>query len=234
MRLADFWTEMTLRTKKYDLVNHPFFRAWIQGDLKDDEIGLFAREYYHHVAAFSDYLRIFESRLAHGQLRGYVSKVRREIDGENSRRESCKDLWINFVLAFERGESNFDLGMPGPEIARLIDNCTETVLCRSPAEILAALWGHESTVATLSREQSLCMPRRNCKSVDIAFKFFEARYLTALQYREIWCEQLNELLLMEPYRASFAIEAAELVAFVRWDTVSALERRARGTKTILY
>lgn len=233
MRLVDFWSEMTFRTKKYDLVNHPFFQAWMKGDLNDDEIGMYAREYYHQIAAFSDYLRIFESRLPPGQLRDYVSKVRREVDGDNSRREKCKDLWLNFVLALRKGKSAFDLGTPGPEITRLIDNCTETVLCRSPAEILAALWGHESTIATLSREQSLCIPRRT-KHRDIAVDFFEARYLTALQYREIWCEQLNQLLLAEPYRARFALDTAEMVAFVRWDTVCALERRIRGARTILY
>jgi len=230
MRLADFWAEMTLRTKKYDLVNHSFFQAWIKGDLSDDEIGLYAREYYHQIAAFSDYLGIFEARLAPGPLRGYVSKIRREIEGENSKRESCKDLWLNFVLAFRKGKADFDLGKPGPEVRRLIDNCTETVLCRSLAEVLAALWGHESTVATLSREQSLWRPRRHSTNRDIAFDFFEARYLTAVQYREIWCEQLNELLLAESYRARFAIDTAEMVAFVRWDTVCALERRIRGRK----
>lgn len=152
MRLTDFWAEMTFRTRKFDLVGHPFFQSWIRGDLTHEEIGRFAREYYHHVAAFADYLRIFESRLAPGDLKELVSKVRRGIEGEDPKREACTSVWLSFAQAFSEGNVAFGLGRPGPEIVKLIDSCMETVLGRSPAEILAELWTHESTAATLSRE----------------------------------------------------------------------------------
>src|SRR5215471_12309459 len=38
------------------LLKHPFYLAWTRGELSKDALVDYARQYYHHVAAFPTYL----------------------------------------------------------------------------------------------------------------------------------------------------------------------------------
>src|SRR5205085_10189030 len=38
------------------LLKHPFYHAWTRGELSKDALTDYARQYYHHVAAFPTYL----------------------------------------------------------------------------------------------------------------------------------------------------------------------------------
>src|SRR5437762_401991 len=38
------------------LLKHPFYLAWTRGELSKEALADYARQYYHHVAAFTTYL----------------------------------------------------------------------------------------------------------------------------------------------------------------------------------
>ena len=38
------------------LLTHPFYLAWARGELSKEALSDYARQYYHHVAAFPTYL----------------------------------------------------------------------------------------------------------------------------------------------------------------------------------
>jgi len=38
------------------LLKHPFYLAWTRGELSKEALTDYARQYYHHVAAFPTYL----------------------------------------------------------------------------------------------------------------------------------------------------------------------------------
>src|ERR1700704_1710958 len=57
---------------KYDLLCHPFYKAWSAGELTRDDLREYAEDYYHHVEAFSSYLSAFALRLEEGDLRRAV------------------------------------------------------------------------------------------------------------------------------------------------------------------
>ncbi|MFX7784919.1 hypothetical protein ABTJ92_22105, partial [Acinetobacter baumannii] len=56
MTTSSFQTELDARIAQYDLLTHPFYQSWSMGALKRDEIKEYACDYYHHVAAFPEYL----------------------------------------------------------------------------------------------------------------------------------------------------------------------------------
>ncbi|HJX25555.1 MAG TPA: dehydrogenase, partial [Chthoniobacterales bacterium] len=39
-----------------NLLKHPFYLAWTRGELSKEALTDYARQYYHHVAAFPTYL----------------------------------------------------------------------------------------------------------------------------------------------------------------------------------
>src|SRR4051794_41546030 len=64
-----FFSELESRINKYDLLCHPFYKAWSEGKLTSADLREYAAEYYHHVAAFPSYLSAFHSRLKDGAMR---------------------------------------------------------------------------------------------------------------------------------------------------------------------
>lgn len=48
----------TLNTEldSWNLLNHSFYKSWNSGELSRETLQTYAKEYYHHVAAFPRYL----------------------------------------------------------------------------------------------------------------------------------------------------------------------------------
>src|SRR5207237_142156 len=72
MNSTPFSQELQARIAKYDLLSHPFYKAWSAGELSRDDLREYACQYYHHVAAFPAYLAQFAVRLEDGALRQAV------------------------------------------------------------------------------------------------------------------------------------------------------------------
>src|SRR5438132_1370295 len=72
MNSMPFSQELQARIAKYDLLSHPFYKAWSAGELSRDDLREYACQYYHHVAAFPTYLAQFAVRLDDGELRQAV------------------------------------------------------------------------------------------------------------------------------------------------------------------
>ena len=69
---TSFWNELEQRIAKYDLLCHPFYKAWAAGELTRQDLQEYAQHYYHHVEAFPTYLAQFGIRLEEGELRRAV------------------------------------------------------------------------------------------------------------------------------------------------------------------
>jgi len=66
---TEFFKELDARIAKYDLLCHPFYKAWADGQLTRDDLREYAQDYYHHVEAFPTYLAELGIRLDDGDLR---------------------------------------------------------------------------------------------------------------------------------------------------------------------
>ena len=70
--IAEFFEQLDARIAKYDLLCHPFYKAWAAGELTRDDLREYAQDYYHHVEAFPSYLAALGLRLEEGDLRRAV------------------------------------------------------------------------------------------------------------------------------------------------------------------
>jgi hypothetical protein len=64
--------QLDARIGKYDLLCHPFYKAWSAGELTRDDLREYAQDYYHQVEAFPSYLAALGLRLEEGELRRAV------------------------------------------------------------------------------------------------------------------------------------------------------------------
>src|ERR1700758_2495743 len=97
MTSLSFIQELDARIAKYDLLCHPFYKAWSAGELTREDLREYALDYYEHVHAFPSYLAAFALRLNEGELRRAVlANMRDEQGGENGQRgeRAHSERWL--------------------------------------------------------------------------------------------------------------------------------------------
>ena len=72
MNSTQFFEQLEASIAKYDLLCHPFYKAWAAGQLTREDLREYARQYFPHVEAFPSYLAEFALRLEEGELRRAV------------------------------------------------------------------------------------------------------------------------------------------------------------------
>src|SRR6266481_697439 len=101
MNRQQFFQQLDAQIAKYDLLCHPFYKAWSAGELTRDDLREYAQDYYHHVEAFPTYLAELGIRLDASELRQAVlanmadEKGSEDALGEPSATHS--ELWLDFA-----------------------------------------------------------------------------------------------------------------------------------------
>jgi pyrroloquinoline-quinone synthase len=90
----EFIADLNKNLEHWFLLQHPFYQAWSQGTLTPETLQLYAREYYHHVAAFPRYISQIHTLCADIHSRQVLlDNLIDEEKGENNHPE----LWLKFV-----------------------------------------------------------------------------------------------------------------------------------------
>jgi pyrroloquinoline-quinone synthase len=131
---------------KKHLLKHPFYLAWTRGELSSEALRDYARQYYHHVAAFPTYLSAVH---AHCDDQATRKQLLSNLIDEEAGSPNHPELWLKF--AEDLGVSNVDVRntQKSPETKKLID--TFRFVCRvgSTPEGLAALYAYESQIPAI-------------------------------------------------------------------------------------
>ena len=123
MNTTEFFQQLDTRVSKYDLLCHPFYKAWSAGRLTREDLRAYAQDYYHHVEAFPSYLAAFGLRLEEGELRRAVlANMCDEKGAEGSKGNYAvphSDLWLDFAEGMGSSR-NLEWHNPVPEVRQLI------------------------------------------------------------------------------------------------------------------
>ena len=148
METKIFLSLLEERIHQYDLLCHPFYKAWSAGELTRDDLRAYAEDYYPHVEAFPSYLAQLGVRLEEGELRRAVlANMTDEKGGEDSFGEperSHAELWLDFVEGM--GGSRIAKRRPTGEVRKLIAWFQQIASEGTPEEALAAFYAYESQV----------------------------------------------------------------------------------------
>src|ERR1700761_4156693 len=141
MELQAFLAALEQRIARYDLLCHPYYKAWTAGELTRDDLREYAADYYQHVAAFPTYLSAFHSRLEDGDMRRCVLRnlFEEEIDGR-----AHSELWLDFAQGMGADRQEVRKRRPLPEVDELIAEFRRVSREGSRAEALAAFYAYES------------------------------------------------------------------------------------------
>ena len=221
-----FFRELDARIAKYDLLCHPFYKAWSAGELTREDLRGYALDYYQHVNAFPSYLAAFALRLNEGELRQAVLANMRDEQGETASgetEEAHSDMWLDFAEGVGAARSTF--GHEGvPEVKKLVKHFSRVAEEGTPEEALAAFYAYESQVPRVATEKERGL--REIYGADQRTTRYFTLHATADVYHSIvWRDQLGTLVEAAPQTAEPALDAAEKAAKALWTALDGIESR---------
>ena len=127
------------------LLKHPFYLAWTRGELSKDALSDYARQYYHHVAAFPTYLSAVHANCDDQPTR---KQILSNLIDEEAGSPNHPELWKQFAEGL--GVEDVDLATieKEPETNNLIGTF-RSVCGETTAEGLAALYAYESQIPAI-------------------------------------------------------------------------------------
>ena len=215
--------------RKYDLLCHPFYKAWSAGELTRDDLREYAEDYYRHVEAFPTYLAELGVRLEDGELRRAVlANMTDEKGGEDAfgnPESSHAELWLDFAEGM--GGSRKLKRQPVVEVCQLISYFHRVAGEGTQEEALAAFYAYESQVPRVAQEKDRGL--RELYSADEKTRAYFTLHTTAdVHHSQIWRKQLEKGIQRNPEAAGKSLAAAENAAKALWNALDGVEARRQA------
>jgi pyrroloquinoline-quinone synthase len=167
---ADIIDEIRTIIEQRNLLTHPFYRAWQNGELTLDDLRCYAAQYYHHVLAFPQYVSAAHAICpTQSERQELLENLIEEERGD----ENHPELWLRFGEGVGIARDNVENAAPLPETQRLVDLFREATSRRSFAEACAALYVYESQVPEIAKTKIAGL--KQCYGLDDprSLQFFE-------------------------------------------------------------
>lgn len=208
---------------KYDLLCHPYYKAWTHGQLTKDDLSRYATDYFHFIAALPGLLEELANKLTEGDIKSAVLRNRQDEEGGYSDGRPHKELWLDFAEGMGAAGQVVKSAVPIPEVQALIDGFRNIVRMRSPLEAVAAFYAFESQQPKVSQEKAAGlagMYGANEKTCG----YFTAHAKEDADHAELWLEQLSREVDRLPELKGDVLKAAEDAAKLLWQALDGVER----------
>jgi len=226
MTTQEFFEQLDARIAQYDLLCHPFYKAWAAGELTREDLRQYGREYYSHVEAFPSYLNEFASRTSDVPLRRAVLANRQEEMGANGSRPH-QELWMDFVEGMGGDRTNANAGLP--EMKELVNWFNRVAREGASEEALAAFYAYESQVPRVAAEKVRGL-REMYGADEKTCGYFTLHTTADVYHSRVWRNQLAKLVEKDPEAGTAALSAGEKAAKMLWAALDGIEaaRMARA------
>jgi len=227
MDTVEFFEQLDARIAKYDLLCHPFYKAWSAGELTRKDLRQYAQDYYHHVEAFPSYLAALGLRLEEGELRRSVLANMCDEKGVEGRpgKDSVphSELWLDFAEGMGSSR-NLEWHTPAPEIRQLIRHFRQVASEGSTEEALAAFYAYESQVPHIAKEKERGL-LQSYGADDKTCGYFSLHATADVYHSKVWHKQLENRIASHPETADAALDAAENAACMLWKALDGIDAR---------
>ena len=128
------------------LLKHPFYLAWTRGELSKEALRDYARQYYHHVAAFPTYLSAVHAKCYNQATR---KQLLSNLIDEEAGSPNHPELWKKFARVLGVEDAEHARTEKQPETKKLIDTFRSVCGQGSTADGLGALYAYESQIPAI-------------------------------------------------------------------------------------
>ena len=227
MNTQQFIEQLDARIAKYDLLCHPFYKAWAAGELTKADLREYAQDYYHHVEAFPTYLAELGMRLEEGETRRAVlsnmcdEKGTEDLYGEPATPHA--ELWLDFVEGMG-GTRRLRGHKAVREVTELTNAFHSIAQEGTSAEALAAFYAYESQVPRVAAEKARGL-REMYGADEKTCAYFTLHTTADIYHSNVWREQLIKEVRKNPESADHALDSAERAAKALWHALDGIEAR---------
>jgi pyrroloquinoline-quinone synthase len=226
MNTQEFSQQLDARVAKYDLLCHPFYKAWSAGELTRDDLREYAGNYYFHVEAFPTYLAELAVRLEDSELRRAALANMCEEDGKNfatgEEGRPHAEFWLDFAEGM--GASRRVSGRPPAEVIELMKFFHGAASEGTPEEALASFYAYESQVPRVAATKAQGL-RALYGADDKTCRYFDLHTTADVYHSNVWRKQLEKQVAADESAAERALMAAEKAAQALWRTLDGFEAR---------
>lgn len=225
MELQAFLTALEERIARYDLLCHPYYKAWTAGELTRDDLREYASDYYHHVAAFPAYLSALHSRLEDGEQRRAVLRnlCEEEIEGRPH-----SEMWLDFAEGMGADRNEVRRRDVMPEVKEAIAAFQRVAREGTTAEALAAFYAYESQVPRVAKEKADGLAQRYGADAKTC-SYFKLHQFADVEHSHVWRELLSAEIESNPGQAEAVLDSAEKAAQSLWHVLDGMEARRTVT-----
>jgi pyrroloquinoline-quinone synthase len=228
MEEQTFWEGLNERIARYDLLCHPFYKAWSAGELTRDDLREYSAQYYHHVAAFPTYLSALHSRLTDGTLRRAVLRnlYEEELDGAPH-----SELWLDFAEGMGNDREAVRKQQAIPEVGALMQTFRNLAQEHSTASALGAFYAYESQVPRIAEVKARGL-RELYGADEGTCRYFVLHTTLDVGHAFVWRRQLQQVVNSNSSEscAAEALQGAEQGARALWAALDGIEARRNASR----
>jgi pyrroloquinoline-quinone synthase len=204
------------------MLKHPFYQAWTEGRLSLDTLRAYARQYFHHVEAFSRAVSAVHSACPDRDGRRMLAENLAEEEGIEAGKQDHATLWLMFACGLGESEDGVRAQQLNLETSALID--TFRKLSRaSYAAGLGALYAYESQFPAVAGAKIEGLIDRYGIADEETLRFFRVHQGADVEHSAV-CRTLLDR-LPEAEKAE-AIAAGEELSGALWNFLAGVEASA--------
>jgi pyrroloquinoline-quinone synthase len=202
------------------LLKHPFYLAWARGELSKEALSDYAKQYYHHVAAFPTYLSAVHAKCDDQPTR---KQILQNLIDEEAGSPNHPELWKQFANSL--GVEDVDLAKTEKqcETKNLIDTFRSVCGDKSMAEGLAALYAYESQIPAICESKIDGLKKHYGFSDPKGYEYFSVHIEADKEHSAVEREMLGAK--VENHNADNVRASANRVLDALWEMLSGVCRR---------
>lgn len=208
-----FSTDLLQELSEKHLLKHPFYQAWMKGELPMEDLRTYARQYFQHVKEFPRYVSATHSNCSNIQARQILlDNLVDEEKGENNHPE----LWLRFAEGIGENREAVLFEEMRPETKDLVE--TFFKLCRSSYEEgLGALFAYENQIPEVAASKIEGLKKNYGICDERTLQFFTVHLEADKWHSKAVADLMDELPDLEKERAK---RAAKLISEKLWSLLS--------------
>ena len=202
------------------LLTHPFYLAWTRGELSREALADYARQYYHHVAAFPTYLSAVHARCEDMETRRQLLD---NLVDEEAGSPNHPELWLQFAEGLGITETEVRSSAKWNETSDLIGTFRSVCSEGSTAEGLAALYAYESQIPAVSESKIKGLVENYGVTKPHDYEYFSVHIEADREHSAAERALLNQYVTDD--NATKAASAVDRILDALWEMLSGVCRR---------
>ena len=208
-----FSTDILQELSPKHLLKHPFYQAWVKGELPLESLGTYARQYFQHVKQFPRYVSATHSNCEYIGPRQLL--LENLVDEERGDRNH-PELWLRFAEGIGESREAVINEVPNEATQDLIN--TFFALSRSSYEEgLGALFAYENQIPEVAASKIEGLIKHYNITDERTLDFFKVHLEADKWHAQVTGDLMNGLDDLQKERAR---RAAHVIADKMWSLLS--------------